>query len=125
MASLAKRLARSFDYAFQGLAVLLHTQPSFRVHLAVATAVVVLTVAFRPSTVELAVLALTMGVVLAAEAFNTALEAVCDLVSPGFHPQIKLAKDVTAAGVLITALAALAVGLAVFGPRVVAAISAQ
>jgi undecaprenol kinase len=68
-----------------------------------------------------AVVALAIGLVLAAELLNTALEAVVDLVSPDDHPLAKRAKDVAAAGVLAASLAALAAGafvlLAALGAR--------
>lgn len=123
MASPASRIAGSFGYALAGLAALVRTQPNFGVHLGVSVVVVILAVVLRAAPAEVAVLALTIGVVLTAEAFNTALEAVCDLVSPGFHPLVKLAKDVAAAGVLLSALAAVVVGLAIFAPRILAAVS--
>jgi diacylglycerol kinase len=63
-----------------------------------------------------AVVALTVGVVLAAEGFNTALEALTDLVSPENHPLARVAKDVAAAAVTLTAIAAVVVGLLLLGP---------
>lgn len=62
-------------------------------------------------------LVLSMGLVWSAEAFNTALEAVIDKVSPEFHPLAKRAKDTAAASVLLAAIAAAIVGLAILGPK--------
>jgi diacylglycerol kinase len=115
--TVARRVARSFGYAFEGLAALLRTQPNFGVHVVIALAVVVVALLLRPGPIGLALLALAIGVVLALEAMNTALEALCDLVSPGYHPLVKRAKDVSAAAVLIMAATAVVVGLAVLGPR--------
>jgi diacylglycerol kinase (ATP) len=66
---------------------------------------------------EWAVLCLTIGLVLAAEAANTAVETVCNLVSPTYDPLVKRAKDVAAAGVLISAVAAVGVAAALFLPH--------
>ena len=63
-----------------------------------------------------AVLALTIGVVLAVEVGNTAIEALVDLASPDTHPLAKVAKDAAAGAVLILALAAVVVGLTILGP---------
>ena len=52
------------------------------------------------------------------EALNTALEFVCDVVSPEFHSGVEKAKDVAAASVLLSALGATAIGVIVFGPRI-------
>ena len=60
-----------------------------------------------------------MGVVFAAESFNTALEAVVDLASPDLNPLAKVAKDVSAGGVLFTAAASVLVGLAILGPPLI------
>jgi diacylglycerol kinase (ATP) len=111
------RTARSFGYAFEGLANLLRTQPNFLVHILAACAALGLGVVLRLSIAELALLVLTIGLVLVVEAVNTALETVCDVVSPGYDPLIKRAKDIGAAAVLIAALAAVAVALLLFLPR--------
>jgi diacylglycerol kinase (ATP) len=69
---------------------------------------------------ELALLVLTCSLVLALEALNSAVEAVCDLVSPTYHPLVKRAKDAAAAAVLLSALGAVMIGGLVLGPRLVA-----
>jgi diacylglycerol kinase len=117
------RTARSFGYAFEGLASLLRTQPNFLVHILAAAAALGLGLVLRLSLAELALLVLTIGLVLVVEAVNTALESMCDLVSPSYHPLIKRAKDVGAAAVLIAALAAVAVALLLFIPRLASLIS--
>ena len=71
----------------------------------------------RLSPVELALIVLTISVVLAAEALNTALETVCDLVSPAYHPLVKRAKDASAAAVLVTAIGSVLVALLLFVPH--------
>ncbi len=62
-------------------------------------------------------LVLTIALVLAAEGVNTAVEAVVDLASPVYHPLAKVAKDVAAGTVLLTAIASVIVGLILFLPR--------
>jgi diacylglycerol kinase len=99
---------------------MLRTQPNFGVHVVAAVLALGLALALRLSVAEVAVLALTIAIVLIVECLNTALETLCDLVSPGYHPLVKRAKDVSAAAVLIAALAAVAVGLLLFAPRLLA-----
>ncbi len=110
------RLIRSFGYAFSGLAYLVRSQANARIHLALAAAVVAVGLWLRLPAHDWAVVALTVGLVLAAEAFNTGLEAVVDLVSPERQPQARLAKDVAAAAVLLAAGTSVVVGLLVLGP---------
>jgi diacylglycerol kinase len=114
----AGTLARSFRYAFAGLGYCLRTQRNFRIHTLAATLVTGAGVVLGLSWVEWAVLALTMTMVMAAEMVNTVVEAVVDLTSPTYHPLAKVAKDVAAGAVLLTALGAVVVGLFVFLPHV-------
>ena len=114
------RTVRSFGYAGAGLAYLVRTQPNFRVHLFATVLVIAVAVGFGVTPVEFAALVLAIGLVVVAEAFNTALEAVVDLASPSVHPLARIAKDVAAAGVLMAAGVAAIVGLVVLGPRLIA-----
>ena len=111
------RLVRSFGYAWAGLRSVVRTQPNFRIHLLAAALALAVGVVLRLSPPELGLIVLTIAVVLAAEALNTAIEAVCDLVSPAYHPLVKRAKDAAAAGVLITAIGSVIVAVLVFGPH--------
>ena len=107
---------QSFRYAFAGWWHVLRTQRNAWLH-AVATIFVVL-IAFwlGLGPLEWAILFLTIAMVWMAEFLNTALEAVVDLASPEQHPLAKIGKDVGAAAVLITALAAVIIGLLIMGP---------
>jgi diacylglycerol kinase len=58
----------------------------------------------------------SIAAVMAAEAGNTAIEALVDLVSPEPHPLAKVAKDLAAGAVLLVSIAALLTGLLVVGP---------
>ena len=113
------RILRSFGYAFEGLATLVRTQPNFRLHVVAGCAAFVLGILVRLSAAELALIVLTSALVLVVEALNTCLETLCDVVSPSYHPLVKTAKDVSAAAVLISALAALAIGALLLLPRLI------
>jgi diacylglycerol kinase len=112
-----RRVLRSFGYAFEGLALMLRTQPNFLVHLAAAAFALIVAALLHLSPVEFAILVLTIALVLVVECVNTALESLCDLVSPGFHPLVKRAKDVSAAAVLIGAAAAVLIALFLYLPH--------
>lgn len=111
---------RKFADAFRGLSRALRSQSSFVVHLAAAAAALGLAAMLGVSAVEWAVLAATIGAVLAAEVFNTAIESLARAFGPARHPRIRDALDMASAAVLVTALAAIAVGLALFLPRLAA-----
>ncbi len=114
---LNKRL-KSFKYAFSGVYDLIKTQPNVRIHVLAMLAVIVAGWYFQLAPQEWCMIALSIALVLAAEAFNTALEYLTNLVSPGYHPLAGKTKDVAAAGVLLTAAGATVVGLIVFLPKI-------
>jgi len=109
-------LIRSFGFAFDGVSYLLRTQRNARIELAIGVVVMVVAAWVRVTPAEWAVLALTVAIVLALEALNTALELVVTLASPERHPLAKAAKDVSAAMVLIAAVGSVLVGIAIFRP---------
>ncbi len=89
-----------------------------RFHLGAAVMVLAAAVLVGVTPLELAVLLVAITLVLTAELFNTAIEVIVDLVSPEPHPLAKVAKDVAAGAVLVSAGGAVLVGLAIFLPRV-------
>jgi diacylglycerol kinase len=113
----ARRIVRSFGYAFEGLATIARTQPNFWVHVLAACVALALGVGLRLSPVELAIVVLCIALVLVLESVNTGIETMCDLISPAHHPLIKRAKDISAAAVLIAAAASVVVAVLLFGPR--------
>lgn len=106
----------SFRYAFHGLKVMFTTQHNTWIHIFIALAVIILGIILKISSAGWITLAFSIGFVLAAEAFNTAIEFLVDLVSPGRLPQAGVIKDIAAAGVLIAAVTAVVAGLIVFLP---------
>jgi diacylglycerol kinase len=109
-------ILRSFQFVFAGIVHFLRTQRHARFHVAAAIAVAALAGWLHVSHTDWAILILTIGLVLALESVNTAIEAAVDLSSPQPHPLAKVAKDVAAAAVLIAAMAAVGVGIAILGP---------
>ena len=88
---------QTFRYAFRGLATLLVTQANARIHALATVAVVGLGLWLGLGRLEWLALVLAIGAVWCLEAVNTAIEALCDLVSPDYHPLVERAKDVAAA----------------------------
>jgi len=107
--------ARSFRYALDGWSFVLRTQHNAWIHAIISLAVVALGLWLGISRVEWSVLLLAMMVVWMAEFFNTALEAVVDMTHPEIHPLAKVAKDVSAASVLVGAAGSVVIGLLILG----------
>jgi diacylglycerol kinase (ATP) len=109
---------KSFGYALQGFKSFFKTQHNAWIHLAATIVVIVAGFLFKVSSMEWIALSFAIALVFISELFNTAIEFLCDRVSPEFDPRIKLVKDISAAAVLIAALIAVGVGAIVFVPKV-------
>ncbi len=113
----AGTLLASFRYAFAGIRYLLWTQRNAKIHSAIGLVAVALGLVLGLARYEWLVLLLTITMVLAAEGVNTAVEAAVDLAAPNYHPLAKIAKDVGAGTVLLTAIASVLIGLLLFLPH--------
>jgi diacylglycerol kinase (ATP) len=107
---------RSFLAALHGVAYTTRTQRNTWIELAAAGVVIAAGLWLRIQPLEWAVLALTIALILALEAINSAIEAVVDLASPGFHELARIAKDCAAGAMLFAVLGSLGVAAAIFGP---------
>jgi len=118
-----KSRLKSFRYAFCGIRRLIVEEHSAWIHCFAAVCVVVVGFLFGLSVAEWIVVVLAIGMVFAAEAFNSAIEALADYVSPEHHEAIKRTKDFAAGAVLFLAIAAAIVGALIFFPKVCALFS--
>ena len=103
-----------FKYALEGLVHAIRTQRHMQFHFVMMVLMLGLALLFRLSRDEMLVLLFTVTLVLVAEMFNTAIEAVVDLVTQSYHPLAKFAKDIAAGAVLIASITAAAVGCMLF-----------
>lgn len=110
---------RSFGYAIEGIVYLIKSQHNAWIHLIVTVVVIGMGFWLQITKAEWALIVLAMMGVWMGEAVNTAVEAIVDMVMPEFHPLAKIAKDVAAGGVLISAVAAAIVGLLILGPPLI------
>lgn len=113
-----RKRINSFKYAFQGISDLFRSQPNAKIHSLVAIVVIGSGLYFSLSNTEWSIVLLTIFLVLAAEAFNTAIEYLTDLVSPEYHELAGKTKDAAAAGVLLTSMGAVLVGIVIFLPKI-------
>ncbi len=112
-------IAQSFACALAGVQYAIRSQRNMRIH-GVAALLAVMTGCLTAITrMEWLILILTIAAVIVAELFNTALEALVDIVSPEYHPLAKAAKDAAAGAVLVAAAASLIIGGIIFYPPLV------
>lgn len=113
------KLYKSFGFAIAGIMSLFAHERNAKIHLAAAVCVIAAGFIFEISPVEWCIILLCIGGVFMGEAFNTALEKLCDKVSPEHHPLIKTAKDVAAGAVLLYVICVVAAGLIIFLPKII------
>lgn len=106
----------SFRNAIRGWWFVIRTQKNAWIHAVITVLVIVVGLFLKLPIRDWAVLLVTISTVWTAEFLNSALEAVVDLASPDQHPLARVGKDVGAAAVLISALAAVIVGIMILGP---------
>lgn len=110
---------RSFRYAGAGVYNLFRYENNAKIHLIACLVVVIAGFSLQISAIEWSLIIIQIALVWAAEAFNTSIEKLADLVSAEYHPVIKVVKDTAAAGVLILAISAVIVGGIIFIPKVI------
>ncbi|MDH6061375.1 diacylglycerol kinase family protein [Chrysosporum bergii ANA360D] len=116
----ASNLFISFKYAWAGITYSFYTQRNFRIHLSFCALAIGLSIFLHLQGVEIAVIAITCGLVLALELLNTAIESLVDLtVKQSYHELAKIAKDCAAGAVLVSAFVAVVVGATLLLPPLV------
>ena len=107
---------RSVRHAVVGIARMIRCQHNAWIHAVMTVVVLAAAFLFRISAGDWCWIILAISIVWTAEALNTAFEFLADAASPEFHPLVRVAKDVAAGAVLITAGAAAVIGGIVFWP---------
>jgi len=110
--------AKSFKYAGEGLQTVLKQEPNFRIHIAIAIIVLFISILLGLNAFEWLLLFFSISLVIILELVNTALESLVDIVSPEIKDKAKVAKDVSAASVLIAAFVSVLVGTILLLPKI-------
>ncbi len=114
-----KKRGKAFMYAWQGFKALLRYEHNARIHLVAAVLAVIAGIILGISPLEWCVVVMCIGLVIAAEALNSAVEALADKISPGYDPLIGRAKDLGATAVTLLAIVAVVVGCIVYIPYII------
>lgn len=111
------KLVRSFGHAFAGFGHAMRTERNLRWHLVATVFAVGFGVWLKISAPEWIAIVVCIGLVIAAELFNTALERLADRVTKDQDELIRQSKDVSSAAVTALALMSVVVGAIVFAPK--------
>lgn len=109
---------KSFVYAGAGLVFLVKSEPQARVHLLATILVLAAAWILDVNRQDWLWLILAITLVWITEAINTAIEHLCDVVSPEYSESVKRTKDIAASAVLIAAITAAIIGITVFTPHI-------
>lgn len=112
-------LQKSFGYALQGINYFFRNERNGRVQVLIAGCVFLSGILLSISITEWLIILLFTALVISLEMFNSALEKVCDHISPDWHPQIKVIKDMAAGAVLWASILSLLAGLCIFIPKII------
>lgn len=115
----SKNIIESFKYAFEGLFFGLKTIRNIRIHLFFAFLVVLGGIFFKISSFEWLISLVFIALVISLELVNTAIEETVNLAMPNIHPVAKIAKDVAASAVLVSAIISMIAGFIIFIPKII------
>lgn len=106
----------SFKYAFAGLLAALKEEPNLKFHFLAGFIAIITSILLKISKEDWMIIIFLIGFVISVELTNTAVEAVVDEFTDKEHPGAKLAKDIAAGAVLVSAITAAVIGLFIFLP---------
>jgi diacylglycerol kinase len=111
------KMLKSFKFAIQGILELIKSENNARFHFLATILVLGFGWYFNTSSSEWMILLICISAVWSAEAFNSAIEKLCDIVIPNKNTEIGKIKDMAAAGVLFIAIAAAFIAAIIFVPK--------
>lgn len=117
-----KKAIKTFGYAFNGLREVARNEQNFKIHLAAAVIAIALSFLLNVTDVEFLIVIICIAAVMSMEIINTAIEKLCDHISPGRNEKIKAIKDIAAAAVLIVSICAFIIGVIIFLPKLIASL---
>lgn len=109
---------KSVGFALRGALLLIRTEASIKIQVALAVLVTIAGFYFQISPTEWILQVLAISMVVGVEGANTAIEKICDFVHPEFDKRIGFIKDVSAGAVMLVSIGAIVVGLIIYLPKI-------
>ena len=113
-----KKIINSFKYAIEGFISSFKTERNMKIHVLAMIMVIISGFILKLTKIEWCICIILIVIVISAELFNTAIETIVDMISPEKNEKAKLAKDISAAAVLVLAIGAVIVGALIFLPKI-------
>ena len=114
-----RKILKSFKYAFNGIITSFRTEKNMKIHILMMLLVAIAGIILKINVIEWIICIILFAIVISAELFNTAIETVVNMITMEKNEKAKIAKDVSAGAVLVTAIGSAIVGLIIFIPKVV------
>ena len=114
-----KKLLKSFKYAFEGIYTGIKIEQNMKRHIAIMIIVIIFGIMLKINITEWIICIILFGLVISMELMNTAIENTVDLITKERNQQAKIAKDVAAGAVLVSAIVSAIVGLIIFIPKII------
>ena len=111
-------IVKSFYYAFSGIILGFKQERNMQVHFYIMTFVIIFGILLKISLTEWMICLILFGLVISLEYVNTAIESAVDCATTKYHPKARIAKDTSAAAVLVSAIISIIVGLMIFIPKI-------
>lgn len=113
-----KKLIKSFKYAFEGILIGIKEEQNMKIHITIMILVIIFGIMLKINTTEWIICILLFGLVISMELMNTAIENTVNLITKEKNQQAKIAKDVAAGAVLVSAIVSAIIGLMIFVPKI-------
>ena len=114
-----KKLINSFKCAIQGIIQAVNTERNVKIHITIMILVIIAGIVLKINTQEWIICIILFGLVISLELVNSAIETTVDIAMPEINEKAKIAKDVAAGAVLVSAIASAIIGLIIFIPKVI------
>ena len=111
-------ITKAFNAAIEGILYTFKSERNMKIHYFLAVAVLIISLFFDLTKVEMLLLTFAISLVVISEMFNTAIEKTIDMITEEYNPLAKIAKDVAAGGVLIATLNSVVVGYILFYDKI-------
>lgn len=113
------KIFNSFKYAIQGIISGIKKEKNMKIHILIMTIVIIMGLFFNINTTEWIICIILFSIVIAGELFNTAIETVVDMITLEKNEKAKIAKDVSAGGVLVLSIGSAIIGIYIFMPKII------
>ncbi len=109
-----RNLIDSFNNAISGIICAIKSERNMKIHICAAIIVFLLSMFYDITKVEFMIICIAVAMVIVSELFNTAIEELVNMITTGYHPKVKIIKDVSAGAVLAATFFAVIAGYFVF-----------